>query len=325
MELAIYIKNLLYNYDKIVVPGLGTFQTMYKPAQINSHGRTISPPSKTIVFSGESIAPDDVLADFIANHKNISKSAAENSIETQVKSLIQKLDSCETIYLEGIGYFSKDDNKVLRFEPEQDANFLTDSFGLSKIDFNPIEFKPKQNQQMAKAPKKRSYAWLIIILLILVLAGGGVATYYYNPGGITDRVKGLLATKPKAIEVSKNTETAVVPQKDTAKPTELEKKVDNSTDKKIALSIKNDIEAKKVKENLAFYIIAGSFKTYERASILAKQLKKEGYTPEVIQFDQNLYRVSLGEYKDRAEADASFEKIKAKKGAEAVWLLKKNL
>lgn len=324
MELAIYIKNLLYKYDKVVVPGLGTLQTIYKPAQINSNGRTISPPAKTVTFNSEAVASDGVLADFIATHKNIQKSAAENSIETQVKTILQKLDSCETILLEGIGYFSKDDNKSLRFEPEQDANFLTDSFGLSKIDYNPIELKPKQNQQMTKSPKKRSYTAPIIILLILILAGGGVATYIYNPGGVVTRLKNLLP-KSKIGEVTRNTDTLSNPKKDSVKPTEVEKTVDQSTDKKIALSIKNNIASKKTKESLTFYIIAGSFKTYQRASVLAKQLKKEGYTPEIIQFDPNLFRISLGEYKDRRQADTEFEKIKAKKGADAVWLLKKNL
>jgi len=58
---------------------------------------------------------------------------------------------------------------------------------------------------------------------------------------------------------------------------------------------------------------------------LANQLKKEGYKPEVIQFDQDPFRVSLGEFADRAQADEEFNKIIAKKGTGTVWLLKKNL
>ena len=326
LELAIYIKNLLYNHDKVIIPGLGTLQTEYKPAQINSGSRTISPPSKSLVFDKVFETSDGVLANFISNQKKITNEKAEAFLSEQITSLLQKLDSGETVFLDGIGYFSKENNNI-RFEPEQGVNFLTDSFGLSKIDYNPIEFNtiPKHTPQPMKTPKKRSYALLIVIFAILILAGGGVATYLYNPGIIT-KVKNFIK-KPSIASVTtvKNKDTTTSIQNDTLKANDLEKSVDKTNDKKTALSIKTKTDTPKVKASSSFYIIAGSFKTFKRASILANQLKKEGYKPEVIQFDQDPFRVSLGEFADRAQADEEFNKIIAKKGTGTVWLLKKNL
>ena len=125
VELAIYIKNLLYNHDSLIIPGLGLLQTVYKPAEINSAQHAINPPSKTLLFDKNITSSDGLLEKFISAQKKITKKSAENLISDQINELHQKLDSEETIFWEGIGYFSKE-NGIIRFEPEQEANFLTD-------------------------------------------------------------------------------------------------------------------------------------------------------------------------------------------------------
>ena len=159
--------------------------------------------------------------------------------------------------------------------------------------------------------------------LVILFVGGGIATYLNFP----DILSKFKKTSQKATITApiKNNDTLVSTNKDTAKTNELEKVVDKSTDKKKALAITQAPNIPQVQENISYYIIAGSFKTFERASILAKQLKKQGYKPEVIQFDQDLFRVSLGEFKDKPEALVQLDKIKTAKGAESVWLLTKKL
>ena len=129
MELAIFIKNLLYNHDIVIIPGFGALITNYKPAEINPSDRTISPPGKFLVFDIEKNQSDDLLADEIALYKNISKEDAKKLIKKDVNELVTRLNQGETVLLEGLGYFSKERDTV-RFEKEKDANFLTDSYGL---------------------------------------------------------------------------------------------------------------------------------------------------------------------------------------------------
>jgi len=321
VELAIYIKNLLYNHDCVIISGLGMLKTVYKPAEINSSQHTISPPSKTLTFDSGVSVSDQSLEKFIASQQHISEKKASKLISNQIALFLQKLEDGETIFWDGIGYFSKKDS-VLRFEPEPDANFLTDSFGLSKIDYSPVEFRLSSKYSVV-AHKKKSYAYAIMFLLIVLVIGGSIAIYLYYPDIQTKFKK--LTQKTVTIEPVKIAEPVIKTPKDTAKQTDLEQFVDKSTDKKKALALKTAQGTPTIPEKTSYYIIAGSFKTFERASILAKQLKKEGYKPEIIEFEPNLFRVSLGEFKDKPEALKGLDKVKASKGDGAAWLLTKKI
>lgn len=321
MELAIYIKNLLYNNDSVIISGLGTLRTVYKPAEINSAQHTISPPSKTLAFDGNVTVSDGSLENFIAAQQSTTKKNAENLISKNITSVNKKLDAGETIFWEGIGYFSKE-NGTLRFEPEQNATFLTDSFGLSTIDYKPVELKlaPKPSEVVYK---QRNYTYLVAISVIVLVVGAAIAIYFFNPG-ILDKFK---TTDRKAVvsHTRTNADSLAASKKDTTKHSDLEQVVDKSTNKKNALSPIKANSSPSDTEKALYYVIAGSFKTYERATILAKQWKKEGYKTEVMQFDQALYRVSLGEFKDKPTALQELDRIKACKGPEAVWLLTKKM
>lgn len=321
MELAIYIKKLLYNNNSVIISGLGTLRKIYKPAEINSSQNIITPPSQTLAFDGSNKVSDSSLEKFIASQQGISKKNAEKLISKNITSINTKLEAGETLFWEGIGYFSKNNGEI-RFEPEQNANFLTDSFGLSAIDYKPIELN------LAAKPseviyKQRNYTVLYVILAIVVVIGACVALYFYNPD-LVNRFKAT-AQITSVKQQPNNAESLASATKDTTKHSELEQVVDKSTDKKNALAPKTTNTSPAQTEKALYYIIAGSFKTYERATILAKQWKKEGYKPEVMQFDRELFRVSLGEFKDKPTALQELDRIKNCKGPEAVWLLTKKM
>jgi Cell division protein len=323
VELANYIKNLLYNNDKVIIAGFGTLKTVYKPAEVSSSQHTITPPFKTLEFDESLTDSDGQLEQFIASNLNISKKKAENKISEQIKAEIKKLDAGETLFWEGIGYFAKEEEKI-RFNHEQHSNFLTDSFGLSTVEFKPVEFKiSPTNADVAPAqPVKKSRILVYLILFIfIIIVGGGVALFFVYPD-LAARFKHHVA-KPVVIKpTDTTTHKAVTIKKDTTANAEVENEVDKNIEKKQALSLNSAQQLSNV-ESATFYIIAGSFKTSERASILADQLKKEGYKPEVIQFEPGLYRVSLGKFSDKNQALQETDRIKAAKGANAVWLFSK--
>jgi nucleoid DNA-binding protein len=333
VELASYIKSLLYNNNQVVIPGLGVLCTTYKPAEISTSEHTIAPPSKYLVFDGALTLSDGLLAGIVSSQESISKTMAEEQIKEQVKNLKGRLDSGETILLEGIGYFSQE-NGVIRFDREQEANFLTESFGLSKIDYKPVDYEliPKQNPVVIQPPKKKSYTFAILSFLLILIIGGGIAGYLYYPD-IIKKFKKL--QQQTAMLLPKKADTIVKPTKntttkDTVKQNSLENFFDSAVDKKKALAIPPTDQpstqpSKPSQGSIYYYIIAGSFKTFERASVLAKQLKKEGFTPEVLQFDEGIFRVSLGEFNDKPHALTELEKIKTTKGTDAVWLLTKKM
>lgn len=323
MELAGYIKTLLYNHEQVIIPGIGALITHYRGAEINTSEHTITPPSKYVTFDRNITTPGQIMIDFVASQKMIGQSEAKNFVDEQVKSFKNRLASGETILLEGIGYFSQENN-IIRFDREQEANFLTDSYGLSKVDYNPVEYDltPKQNPDLTLPPKKRNYTYAIVTISLLLLIGVGIAVYLNYPD-IVNKIRKApdkhIAINPAIQEEDTLTDKIV---QDSIAST-IENYFDSTTNKKRALAIPT--ERMSLPEKMHYYLIAGSFKTYEKADVLAKQLKKEGYTPEVIQFEEEKYRISLGEFTDKAKAEAELEKIKAKKGENAVWLLAKKI
>jgi len=331
VELAIYIKKLLYNHDILVIPGLGGLMTQYKPAEINTTDQTIAPPSKYLAFDMDLIDTDGLLSNYISSQKAISQEEADKFIQNEVDSILHRLDEKETILFEGIGYFSKV-NGVIRFEREPEANFLTDSFGLSNIDYTPVEYglSPKKNQEKEKSSHRRSYSMLLMFASIAALVVASIFVYLNYPD-IVARFSHTQTYTPVVIKsvpndtdkVAENKIEGAQTSKDTTKPSDLEKFFDNSTNKKKALALDSDELASKPQPDVTYYLIAGSFKTFERAKVLSKSLSKEGFKAEIIQFEQDKYRVSLGEYKDKSEAQTQMDKITSAKGADAVWMLKK--
>jgi nucleoid DNA-binding protein len=324
VELAIYLKNILYNSDNVIIPGFGRMLTKYKPAEINSSDNSIVPPSKYVIFEASPMISDGVLAKYIAQQKMISEQEAERYITDEVKSMNQKLDSGETIMLEGIGYLSKEQGNI-RFEREQDANFFTDSFGLSKIDYKKVELKhtPQHNSEFTPVKRKINYLLWAMILSVMFIIGGAIVVYLFYPDLVSKYIK-IQQTLPVQILPQEDTNTLSKNQKDTSRANDLEKFFDSATDKKKALAIKQET-ANTVKNRFdeSYYIIAGSFNNFERASRFVKRLGKEGFKSEVIQFNQETFRVTIGEFKDKNQALAELLRIRAVKGDDAVWLLSK--
>lgn len=321
MELAVYIRNLLYNHDQVVIPGLGTLRTRYKPAEVNASEHVITPPSKYLVFESNSNSSDNTLADAIAEEKSVGKISAKEFVKEQVAIISKKLSAGETIFLEGIGYFSEQ-NGIIRFDREPGVNFLTDSYGLAQVEYKLSETAAtlKQKPETTLSEKKRNYTPVLVTAgIVILLIAAAFITFLYYPGVF--RIK--KNQQPIAVMHQEEPDTLSSSVNDTLKNDSINEVFDSATNKKNALSLPPEKTEIQTSESISYYIIAGSFKTYERATILSKQLEKEGYKPEVIKFDENLYRVSLGDFKNKEQGAAELEKIRSVKGKDAVWMLAK--
>lgn len=316
LELAFYLKNLLYNYEEVTIPGLGTLMAKYKPAEINDSEHTISPPSKILIFNEQKTEPGDLLIEYISFVEHLSKDAARASVGKAVQNIQTRLDEGETVLLDGIGYFSK--AETIRFERIQDYNYSTDSYGLSKVSFEPVEsayIAPHTDPPMVRK-KKRNHTTLYLFLIIIILAGGGFFVYLNYPD-----VAGFIFKK-KHTEVNntlKPTASDKAKQDSASKASDLESFFDSATDKRNALAMADS--AKIAETGKKYYIIAGSFKTMAKAKQLSDEMAKEGYKNEIIQFEKNLYRISLGTYTEKDKAFENLLKIRFTKGDDAVWLL----
>jgi nucleoid DNA-binding protein len=319
VEFALYIKNLLYNHDVVIIPNFGGLITKYKPAEIDTVDYSVTPPSKIVMFDSTRNVSDGLLLHYIAEQKKISFKEAEEYVNREVKTMVRKMDSGETIILEGIGYLSKEMGEV-RFEREQGANFYTDSFGFSKVGFTTIEPKiTPQNKPIVISESKpeKSFFSVYLFLLVFITIVSVVVVYLLYPIRI-----GQLLKIPPSAELTQIQDIDTF-SKDSVRINDLENFFDNATDKKKALAIDPSINSVKSRIDGTYYLVVGSFVDFEHASKFAKQMDKQGLKCEVIQFSQETFRVTIGEYNDKNKAIEELLKVRAVRGEDAVWLFSK--
>ena len=69
-----------------------------------------------------------------------------------------------------------------------------------------------------------------------------------------------------------------------------------------------------------FYIITGSFQNHNNAEVLQKKLINEGYASSIIESRNNLFRVTLGAYELRENANMAFQQFRKGKYKD-IWIL----
>jgi len=138
MQIENYIKELLYDYSKVVIPGLGAFLTSDKSAYIIEEEGKIYPPTKNIIFNDNIKLDDGVLITKIREEENLSKERAIENIQAYIEQLLTKLNADKTYTIDELGTFVKEtDEYKLHFKQTGDVNYLSDIFNLPVIDLPP--------------------------------------------------------------------------------------------------------------------------------------------------------------------------------------------
>jgi hypothetical protein len=329
VALTQFIKDLLFLNDKLIIPGFGGFVGQYIPAQVNTEKNILTPPVKYFIFDDALTEDDGVFASYISKKKSISISEADLAIKELVADFKKKLNNGNTLFIEDVGYLIQDDTRVIRFKRDETQNFHPESFGLDAISFRSGSNQLEETEEKFYPTRKKSTVTrILIIFLLLNILGAFSAFIYWKFDDIKTYYKNFTA---------KRTETPAAP--DTVKyqvnedTTEIGQYIDTSTNIRNALRYEETPASNPAPAPVtppvatpterSYYIIAGSFQTYSKAELHAKLLSKHGLKPEIIEFGQDLFRISVGEFKRKDDALKQLELIKSRKGAEKAWLLSK--
>lgn len=286
MILANYINDLLYRYDCVIVPDFGGFVTNKIGAKVNNFTHTFYPPTKQISFNNHLKHNDGLLANYIASVENITFEKASNVISLSVTKWQNQLQT-KAIEIKNIGRLSLNDEKKIIFEPNNNVNYLTESFGLSIVE-SPAIKKYKENVKplipVVKEENKKGipsfikYAATAAILLTLSFAG-------YN-GYKQNQQKEILANQEKALEKKIQTATFVISN---PLPT-------------INLNVAKEISK-------PYHIIAGAFRLPSNAEKKVKQLNKKGY--KAIILGKNNRGLTLVAYDSFSNIETAQKELKA--------------
>lgn len=180
MDISVYIGELLYDYDCVIVPGLGGFVCNYRPADIHPVQNTIAPPAKSVAFNSSLKNNDGLLANYIAERKGISYDYANALISGWVNATNSLLKVGDNITIPKVGELKQNIERNVEFSPNAQYNYLKASYGLKTIYAEPviraketislverIERIEKEVAEETIAPRKR---WKIAAVVVLFIA-----------------------------------------------------------------------------------------------------------------------------------------------------------
>ena len=300
MEIIEYISDLLYRYDCVIVPDFGGFITNRIGAKLDEKQQVFYPPTKQISFNSHLNKNDGLLVNYIASCENISY---DNSLE-KIKRVVSKWNNDlqnSSLELENIGSIRLNENKKIIFEPINNLNYLTESFGLSSISVKETEeitqkvipITSAQKESKKTIPSFIKYAATAAILLTLGVEGNN----FFEE----NKQKEIIANQEKAIEEKIQSATFVISN---PLPT---------------------IELNVVKETKKpYHVIAGAFQFPENAKKKVNQLKKQGFNASVLGINKwGLTEVAFASFSEKNDAINQLYKIQKSHSKDA-WLLTKN-
>lgn len=345
MDVTKYIKELLYRYECVVIPGFGAFLTRRKPARVHKTDRAFYPPRKILSFNRQLVENDGLLGNYISKAEGISYEQSLRKIHAFAQDLVEALGDHGEIRLDDIGSFYKRDGKIL-FQPALQVNYLTEAFGTSS--FTPPVIERKTT---ADAPKTR--------------ASGSVEQDGKGKRKQTPKTEGREKTRKEPVPATADARIASKDEKAGTKGRPgywkyaavgiiaigiggylganwysnqvrthnlaAEQKAKQQVDSKIQeANFVMDAPLPEVKlkvkaERGRYHIVAGAFREKKNAEKKLEELKDTDFEPKYIGKNKfGLHQVIYDSYEDRKEALSVLRKIKEKKNP-AAWLLVEEL
>lgn len=325
MRITLYIKELLFKKDCVIVPDLGGFVAQYRSAFLHPSQHTFLPPSRRVAFNASLRTGDGLLAFHIASKLGLNYSEATEWIKEQVNGIWEKMMAGERVVLDEIGTLALDAGKRIQFEPDPNGNFLDQSFGLSSIHSPAIrrENDPAPIQRLkGETGKRKLNVWR---LLELVPAAAVLALLLLNPRVISTLNMGLAELLP-VVEWSNTAPSQPMPEQQNTPAPEATTEGDESVagfdieaetpfspgpslaegtahlaevesthvEVELPVVVKPVASDPAVNQRHEFHVVGGCFRVEDNAQKLVDEAQLLGYSARIIgQNDQGLYIVSL--------------------------------
>ena len=128
-----YLHEWFLENDNLVIPDLGRFEASYLGAKLHPAAHKALPPNKTLFFDPLQKEDDQVLANFIAEQENTSLSEAQKLVKLFVTTVKAELGIQKKYTVESLGTFIWNPGGSIGFQPDEELNYLGDSFGLPDL------------------------------------------------------------------------------------------------------------------------------------------------------------------------------------------------
>jgi len=326
MKIELYIAQLLYRYQCVTVPGFGAFLTEIQSAQLLENSHSFFPPKKVISFNTHIKNNDGLLANHIAQVEKTSYDYAVSAIEYEVLNWKKSLQENRTFSIKNIGVLSLNTENNILFTPNEQTNYLAQSFGLTSF----VSPAVKREVELTRTETVFEKSTSVVIEeekpVFNFVPETRERSPYLKYAAIF--VIGLAVTGSIGYPMYQNqiaSETVLV---ETAVQKKVQRKIQEATFfiktpiPAVTLSLKSE---KAVEAKMPYHIMAGAFRSEANAQKRYNQLIAKGFKARVLAINKNgLYPVLYGSYSSFAEAEKERNKITETDNPEA-WILIQSL
>jgi len=311
MNIESYISQLLYRYQCVTVPGFGAFLTEIQSAQLIESSHSFFPPKKVISFNAHLKNNDGLLANHIAQAEKTSYEYAVSAIQYEVHNWKKALQENGLFSIKNVGNFSLNSDNNLIFTPNDQTNYLTNSFGLSAFvspvvkrelfeqKIEALEENIEENEVIEFIPERRRTSAYLKYAAIFVLGLG---------------LTGAIGYPVYQQQIANQT---IIVEQSVQK--QVQHKIQEAT-----FFIENPVPAVTltVKESkMSYHIMAGAFRDEKNAQKTFEKLSNQGYKARRIpQNKYGLFPVLYGSYATFAEAEKAKQEIQNTINPDA-WVL----
>jgi len=306
MQLQTYIKDLLYRYECVILPGFGAFLTHRRSAYIDTDD-SFHPPSKYVSFNRQLQTNDGLLANYVCSSENLSYETSLQKIRLYASQLSREITENGQVSMEEIGEFTLNAEGSVTFSPFNVRNYDSAAFGLTSFVSPKIDRRTEESVVLAEkesavvslepaASKAIPFIrYAAIGIIAIALSGTGGMEIYQ--GSVE---KHNFAEKQKADSL-------------------IDRKIEAATfvidDPMPAITVTvPEITGR-------YHIVAGAFRIEANADKKLNQLIDAGYRSRIIGKNRyGLHQVVYDSYQSRVEALQQLRKLKRTENPDA-WLL----
>ena len=331
------IQEQLYSNDFLVLPSFGGFVLRSMPSQKSASGTVLSPPAKTVGFNVQLRQNDGILSAWLQEKLKCSQSEAIQHLQEFSAYCQGILAAKRRLTLQGIGFFYLDFENNICFEPKQDVNFLSSSFGLSPLALRELEMEepvlkkePVQNDRVLaevkpaaqiQTPKRRNR---VLISGLAALVFVGFVFLLVSNNAVSGQLRSALLP---GTEKSSYTPLSYPPLELLSSPVQKQDYVADAngiaqlqletatsiavkaveTPENTPVSTKTDISA----NTSAFEIVVGCFSIRHNAERMVQKVKPNAGSASISkQMHKGMFVVTAGRFNSKTEAVKQLEELK---------------
>ena len=325
-DISVYIRELLFKHDCVIIPGFGAFIGNYFPSHIDRNEGLFYPPVRRITFNRHLTGNDGLLIGHVSSHLKIPYNESRDLIGTWAEELRSKIMAGTILNLDHLGTFSLNREGTIIFEPDSTVNYLLSSYGLTSYQRQPVsDFDVRKkmlehhHEPAVSQPSVRRLLTRAAVIVPVLIA---LALVPFNDNLFRGKMEESTLNPLANAELEFNREqiaadTAYVEPETTVKETTdtgavvIEKP---APEPPVAAVVPDPEPVKPVQQAVVvheyrYLLIIGSFKTEDNALSMIEKLRKIGYDPEMTGGPDGFLRVSAESFDTVEQAKAAHSRI----------------